>query len=72
MAANTMPKSLHTVTVLMQFARHLAKMQGSTDAHAMVALAARILYDGETMPDDYGLKMTAARKLAAEFNRGRI
>lgn len=71
MSANILPKSLHTVSVLIQFARHIAAAQGITDAHAAVSLAARIMFDGDPPADAYGLRVIAARKLATEFNRSK-
>ena len=69
---NVMPKSLHTVTVLMQFARAMGKTSGNRDAHAHVAAAVRIMFDGNPPPDSYGLAITAARKLAKEYQRGAL
>lgn len=71
MPANTLPKSLHTVSVLIQFARHLAVTGDITDAHAAVARAANIMFDGNPPADQYGLRVIAARKLATEFNRSK-
>jgi hypothetical protein len=71
MSANTLPKSLHTVTVLVQIAR-LTMRTGTTpnrDPHAAVQTALRVLFGSDIPADGYGLAAIAARKLAAELAR---
>jgi predicted TIM-barrel fold metal-dependent hydrolase len=70
MSANTtLPKSLHTVTVLMQIARHIMATSLVTDTHAAVRIALKVLYGSDIPADQYGLAVIAARKLATELKR---
>ena len=73
---NTLPKSLHTVTVLMQVARYLMAAQGRQNdvafTHEAVRLALRILYGADVPADAYGLAPTAARRLAQQISRGAL
>lgn len=74
--ANILPKSLHTVTVLMQMARYIAAGQGrQNDAqytHEAVRLALRVLYGAGVPADGYGLAATAARRLSQQISRGTV
>jgi hypothetical protein len=66
--ANVLPKSLHTVTVLMQIARARAQQTGC-QPHEAVQYALKLLFGALLPSDPYGLAVTAARKLAAEARR---
>jgi hypothetical protein len=58
----TLPKSLHTVTVLVNVARHYQANIGGDDVFA-VNQALRILGYTDS-PDDYGLANAALKQLA--------
>jgi hypothetical protein len=56
-----LPKSLHTITVLENLARHFMAVEGMELAPSM-ALALTVL-KLNTMPDEYGLAAAALKKL---------
>lgn len=67
--ANIMPKSLHTVTVLVQIARREMQQGTASQPHDAVQIALRVLYGRDIPADTYGLAVTAARKLSKEIGR---
>lgn len=64
MASNNLPKSLHTVTVLVRMVRLLRAFPANTNASnaALVNVALRELGYSDT-PDSYGLAIAAVRQL---------